>query len=73
MNAISTAAVGVMSGIAQFDSASQNVINAAGGQTNASLPGAIVDQSLAQTQVQASTAVLGASDRMLKQLLDIVV
>lgn len=73
MNAISTAAAGVMSGVSQFDSASQTVINAASGQNNADLPSAMVDQTMAQTQVQASTAVLNASNRMLKQLLDIVV
>lgn len=73
MNAISTAAAGVMSGVAQFDSASQSVISAANGQTNANLPDAMVDQAMAQTQVQASTAVLKASNQMFKQLLDIVV
>jgi flagellar hook protein FlgE len=73
MNAISAAAAGLTSGIAQFDSASVNVINAVSGQSNASPAGAVVDQVSAQQQITASAAVFTASDRMLKQLLDIIV
>lgn len=73
MNAMSTAAAGVMSGIAQYDSASANVLKAVNGQSSASPATAIVDQVTAQQQVGASAAVFTASDRMLKQLLDITV
>jgi flagellar hook protein FlgE len=73
MNAISTATAGVLSGLARFDSASTAAVKAFDGQSTADPASAIVDQITAAQQVQASTATLRASDRMLKQLLDITV
>jgi flagellar hook protein FlgE len=73
MSTMSIAAAGMQSGLTRFDSANQNLNKAFDGSSNADPAGAIVDQVTASEQVQASAAVVGASDRMLKQLLDITV
>lgn len=71
MNAISTAASGVLTGLNRFDSASTDLIKSLDGRSTADPSSAVVDQITASQQVTASTAVLKTSDRMLKQLLDI--
>ncbi|MDR3512325.1 MAG: flagellar basal body rod C-terminal domain-containing protein [Caulobacteraceae bacterium] len=71
MNAISTAATGVLNGLARFDSASSTLVKSLDGQSNADPASAVVDQITAQQQVQASAATLAVSDRMFKRLLDI--
>lgn len=73
MNPISTAAAGLLSGLARFDSASAALTGALDGASSADPAGAIVGQITAGEQVRASAATLRASDRMLKQLLDIKV
>jgi flagellar hook protein FlgE len=73
MNPISTASAGLMSGLARFDSASTALTKAFDGQSTADPASAIVDQITAGEQMQASAATIRASDRMLKQLLDIKV
>ena len=73
MSSLTIAAAGLQSGLMRFDSASQNLNKAFDGSSNADPSGAIVDQTTASQQVQASAAVVRASDRMLKQLLDITV
>jgi flagellar hook protein FlgE len=73
MNAISTATAGILSGMNRFDSASTTLIQSVSGQSTADPASAIVDQTTADEQVKASTAVLKTSDQMIKQLLDIKV
>jgi flagellar hook protein FlgE len=73
MNPISSASVGLVSGLARFDSASVALTQAFDGTSSADPAGAIVDQITAGEQVQASVATVRASDWMLKQLLDIKV
>jgi flagellar hook protein FlgE len=73
MNPISTASAGMVSGLARFDSASTALAKTFDPGSSADPAGAIADQISAKEQVQASAATLRASDRMLKQLLDIKV
>jgi flagellar hook protein FlgE len=73
MNPISIASAGVLSGLAKFDSASMAATSAFGANSTADPTSAIADQVTAAEQIQASTATLRTSDRMLKQLLDITV
>lgn len=73
MNPISIATAGIQSGLARFDAASTAATKAFDGASNADRASAIVDQISASQEVQASAATVRASDRMLKQLLDITV
>jgi flagellar hook protein FlgE len=73
MNPISIASAGLLSGLARFDSASTDLTKAFNGGSAADPASVIVDQIAAGEQVQASAATIRASDRMLKQLLDIKV
>lgn len=73
MNPISTASSGLLSGLARFDSASTDLTKAFNGSSATAPASDIVDQITAGEQVQASAATIRASDRMLKQHLDIKV
>jgi flagellar hook protein FlgE len=73
MNPISIASAELLSGLARFDSASTDLTKAFNGGSAADPASVIVDQIAAGEQVQASAATIRASDRMLKQLLDIKV
>jgi hypothetical protein len=73
MSTMSIAAAGLQSGLTRFDSAGQNLSKAFDGSNGANPAGAVEGQVTAGEQVQASAAVVRASDRMLKQLLDITV
>jgi hypothetical protein len=73
MNPISTAAAGLASGIAKFDSASTQLVASANGKSDADPASAAVEQITAGEQVYAETSVLGAEQKMFKHLLDITV
>lgn len=73
MNPIAIASAGLQGGLARFDSASSALTKAFDPGSTADPSGPIVDQITAAQQVQASAATVRASDRMLKQLLDITV
>jgi flagellar hook protein FlgE len=73
MSSLTIAAAGLQTGLTQFDSASRSLSAAFDSSNGGDPASALVDQSSAQQQVQASAAVVRASDRMLKQLLDITV
>jgi flagellar basal body rod protein FlgC len=73
MDPISTASSGLLAAGARFDSASLNVVRAAGSGGSGDLTSAIVDQTTAGQSFQASAAVLKTSNQMLNALLDITV
>jgi hypothetical protein len=73
MNAISSAAAGMISAIDRFDSSAITIGKASNGQAAADPAAAVVDEVTAQAQLKAATATLGVADQMLKSLLDITV
>ena len=73
MNPIYTSATGVLTGLNSFDSAAQSLSKAFQDPSQGDPAKAAVDMTTAKQAAQASADVFGASDRMLKHLLDITV
>ena len=73
MSSISAASLGLSNAMARFTRASNQLVQATSGASEADPAAAIVDQIEAKTQFIASTRTISIADAMTRQLLDIKV